>query len=211
MYKCIDKSAIPVDAYHKVTPGMDMPYPSSRMWRALLSAAVVRVVVQLIVTWTLMKQLWRLLKIAEEWLESELIEQHRAMRDGVKSGLSDNALNLWLMHFFEHPKMHVTHNALWAQTCMWQCWTKHSLTQYGKNPKLEKNMFARPPIDCFCSGGGDQEAPAVEAAFGGKSSGIPTVKAEVLYEYDSKHRAVNIIAPSHEEIGVCSTPTNQPD
>ena len=31
---------------------------------------------------------------------------------------------------------------------------------------------------------------AVEADFGGTSSRIPTVKAEVLYEYDSKHRAV---------------------
>ena len=52
---------------------------------------------------------------------------------------------------------------------------------------------------------------AVEAAFGGKSSRIPTVKAEVLYEYDSKHRAVNMSASSHEEIGVSSTPTNKPD
>ena len=52
---------------------------------------------------------------------------------------------------------------------------------------------------------------AVEAAFGGKSSRVPTVKAEVLYEYDSKHRAVNISAPSREEIGVYPTPTNQPD
>jgi hypothetical protein len=51
---------------------------------------------------------------------------------------------------------------------------------------------------------------AVEAAFDGKSSRVPTVKAEVLYEYDSKHRAVNISASSHEEIGVYSTPTNQP-
>ena len=31
---------------------------------------------------------------------------------------------------------------------------------------------------------------------------IPTVKAEVLYEYDSKHRAVNMSASSHEEKGV---------
>ena len=54
---------------------------------------------------------------------------------------------------------------------------------------------------------------AVEAAFGENSSRIPTVKAEVLYEfeYDSKHRAVNISAPSHEEIGVYSTPTDHPD
>ena len=52
---------------------------------------------------------------------------------------------------------------------------------------------------------------AVEAAFGKNSSRIPTVKAEVLYEYDSKHRAVNMSAPSHEEIGVSSTPTNKPD
>ena len=37
---------------------------------------------------------------------------------------------------------------------------------------------------------------AVEAAFDEKSSRIPTVKAEVLYEYDNKHRAVNISAPS---------------
>jgi hypothetical protein len=51
----------------------------------------------------------------------------------------------------------------------------------------------------------------VEAAFGKKTSRIPTVKAEVLYEYDSKHRAVNVSAPSHEEIGVYSTPTNRPD
>ena len=52
---------------------------------------------------------------------------------------------------------------------------------------------------------------AVEAEFGGTSSRIPTVKAEVLYEYDSKHRAVNMSASSHEEIGVSSTPTNKPD
>ena len=52
---------------------------------------------------------------------------------------------------------------------------------------------------------------AAEADFGGTSSRIPTVKAEVLYEYDSKHRAVNMSASSHEEIGVSSTPTNKPD
>ena len=52
---------------------------------------------------------------------------------------------------------------------------------------------------------------AVEAAFGGKSRRIPTVFVEVLYEYDNKHRAVNISATSHEEIGVYSTPTNQSD
>jgi hypothetical protein len=52
---------------------------------------------------------------------------------------------------------------------------------------------------------------AVKAAFYGTSSRVPTVKAEALYEYDSKHRAVNISASSHEEIGVYSTPTNQPD
>ena len=67
-------------------------------------------------------------------------------------------------------------------------------------------------IDCFCSGGGDQEMLAVEADFGGTSSRIPTVKAEVLYEYDSKRRAVNMSASSHEEKCVSSTkhqPTNQ--
>ena len=52
---------------------------------------------------------------------------------------------------------------------------------------------------------------AVGDAVGGKSSRTPTVFAEVLYEYDTKHRAVNISAPSYEEIGVCSTPTNKPD
>ena len=36
----------------------------------------------------------------------------------IKPGLLDNALNFWLMHFFEYPKMHVTKNALRAQTCM---------------------------------------------------------------------------------------------
>ena len=52
---------------------------------------------------------------------------------------------------------------------------------------------------------------AVEAAFGENSSRISTVKAEVLYEHDSKHRAVNISASSYEEIGVFSTPTNKSD
>ena len=52
---------------------------------------------------------------------------------------------------------------------------------------------------------------AVEADFGGTASRIPTVKAEVLYEYDSKHRVVNTSASSHEEKGVSSTPTNKPD
>ena len=52
---------------------------------------------------------------------------------------------------------------------------------------------------------------AVEADVGGAASRIPTVKAEVIYEYDSKHRAVNMSAPSDEEIGVSSTPTNKPD
>ena len=68
---------------------------------------------------------------------------------------------------------------------------------------------------CLPDWGGGQEMSAVEAAFGENSSRIPTVKAEVLCEYDSKHRAVNISAPSHvythEEIGVYPTPTNQPD
>jgi hypothetical protein len=44
-------------------------------------------------------------------------------------------------------------------------------------------------INCFCSRGGGQEMSAVEAEFCGTSSRIPTVKAEVLYEYDNKHRA----------------------
>ena len=52
---------------------------------------------------------------------------------------------------------------------------------------------------------------AMEAEFRGTASRIPTVKAEVLYEYDSKHRAVNMSASSHEEKGVSSTPTNKPD
>ena len=52
---------------------------------------------------------------------------------------------------------------------------------------------------------------AVEANLCGTSSRISTVKAEVLYEYDSKHRAVNMSASSHEEIGVSLTPTNKPD
>ena len=51
---------------------------------------------------------------------------------------------------------------------------------------------------------------AVEADFGGTANRIPTVKAEVLYEYDSKHRAVNTSASSYEEIGVFQhQPTNQ--
>ena len=52
---------------------------------------------------------------------------------------------------------------------------------------------------------------AAEAGLCGKSSGIPTVKAEVFCECESKHRAVNMSASSHEEIGVSSTPTNKPD
>ena len=52
---------------------------------------------------------------------------------------------------------------------------------------------------------------AVLADVCGTSSRISMVKAEVLYEYDSKHRAVNMSASSHEEIGVSSTPTNKPD
>ena len=56
-----------------------------------------------------------------------------------------------------------------------------------------------------------QEMSAAEADFCGKSSRIPAVKAEVLYEYDSKHRAVNMSASSDEEIGVSSTLTNKPD
>ena len=52
---------------------------------------------------------------------------------------------------------------------------------------------------------------AVEADFGGTSDRIPTVKAGVLYEYDSKHRAVYLGVSSHEEKGVSSTPTNKPD
>ena len=38
-----------------------------------------------------------------------------------------------------------------------------------------------------------QEMSAAEADFCGKSSRISAVKAEVLYEYDSKHRAVKLI------------------
>ena len=54
----------------------------------------------------------------------------------IKSGLLDNASNFWLMHLFEYPKMYVAQNALRAQTCMWQYWKKHFLTE--KYPKLEK-------------------------------------------------------------------------
>ena len=50
-----------------------------------------------------------------------------------------------------------------------------------------------------------------EAEFGGTSSRISVVKAEVFCECESKHRAVNMSASSHEEIGVSSTPTNKPD
>ena len=53
-----------------------------------------------------------------------------------KPGLLDNAFNFWLMHLFEYPKMHVAQNALRAQTCMWQYWKKHFLTE--KYPKLGK-------------------------------------------------------------------------
>jgi len=52
---------------------------------------------------------------------------------------------------------------------------------------------------------------AVEAEFCGTASRIPVVKAEVLYEYDSKHRAVYLGVSSHKEKGVSSTPTNKPD
>ena len=52
---------------------------------------------------------------------------------------------------------------------------------------------------------------AAEADFCNNSSRIPVLKAEVLYEYDSKHRAVNMSATSHEEMGVSTTPTNEPD
>ena len=48
---------------------------------------------------------------------------------------------------------------------------------------------------------------AVEADFCGAASRIPAVKAEVLYEYDSKHRAVYLGVSSHKENGVSSTPT----
>ena len=52
---------------------------------------------------------------------------------------------------------------------------------------------------------------AVKVDFCGTASRIPAVKAEVLYEYDSKHRAVYLGVSSHKEKGVSSTPTNKPD
>ena len=52
---------------------------------------------------------------------------------------------------------------------------------------------------------------AVEADFCGTASRIPVVKAEALYEYDIKHRAVYLGVSSHKEKGVSSTPTNRPD
>ena len=52
---------------------------------------------------------------------------------------------------------------------------------------------------------------AAEADFRGNPSRITMVKAGVFYKHESKHRAVNMSAPSHEEIGVSSTPTNKPD
>ena len=52
---------------------------------------------------------------------------------------------------------------------------------------------------------------AAEADVCDHSSRISAVKAEVFYEHDSKHRAANMSASSHEEIGVSSTPTNKPD
>ena len=41
-----------------------------------------------------------------------------AVAKAAKPGLLDNALNFWLMHFFEYPKMHVAQNALRARKCM---------------------------------------------------------------------------------------------
>ena len=52
---------------------------------------------------------------------------------------------------------------------------------------------------------------AAEADLRGKSSRVPGVKAEVFYEHDSKHRAANMSASSHEEIGVSPTPINKPE
>ena len=52
---------------------------------------------------------------------------------------------------------------------------------------------------------------AAEGDLCGTSSRVPAVKAEEFDEHDSKHRAANMSASSHEEIGVSSTPTNKPD
>ena len=52
---------------------------------------------------------------------------------------------------------------------------------------------------------------AADADLCAKASRVPAVKAGVFYEHDSKHRAANMSASSHEEIGVSSTPTNKPD
>ena len=89
-YKGIDKSAIPMDAYHKVTPGMEIPYPSGRTWRVLLERGSRKSrranlcdvdANEAVVT------------AAEEWLESELIEQRQAMRDGVMFACMITAAN----------------------------------------------------------------------------------------------------------------------
>ena len=89
-YKCIDKSAIPMDAYHKVTPGMDIPYPSGRMWRVLLERGSRK---SRRANFCDVDANEAAVTAAEEWLESELIEQRQAMRDGVMFACMITAAN----------------------------------------------------------------------------------------------------------------------
>ena len=65
--------------------------------------------------------------ISSEGDDSEFVDDSKSLSHltsileegfGYKAGLLDNALNFWLMHFLEYPKMHVAQNALRAQTCM---------------------------------------------------------------------------------------------
>ena len=39
-YKRINAKAIPMEAYTKILPGMDIPYPSGRMWNLMIKRAV---------------------------------------------------------------------------------------------------------------------------------------------------------------------------
>ena len=79
-YKRINAKAIPMEVYTKILPGMDIPYPSCRMWNLMIKRGSRK---KRRANHTDVDNSEAAVTTVEEWLESELTEQRQAMRKGV--------------------------------------------------------------------------------------------------------------------------------
>ena len=89
-YKRINAKAIPMEAYTKILPGMDIPYPSGRMWNLMIKRGSRK---KRRANHTDVDNNEAAVTAAEEWLESELTEQRQAMRNGVMFACMISAAN----------------------------------------------------------------------------------------------------------------------